>query len=213
MQKYHKISAVFKRDMEGTKKLMEGVFNDPTVRFLAESGVPWEFTEKIDGTNIRVHWDGHAVKFGGRTDRAQIPKPLLEKLNAMFGTPEAEELFEQKFGETDIVLFGEGYGPGIQNGGAYRQDVSFILFDAQVGDNFLTRDSVHDIAQCFGIDVVPSVFTGTIEEAVAFVKTAPDSHIGTAKMEGLVGRPVVELRDRLGQRVIVKIKVRDFKEG
>ena len=30
-------------------------------------------------------------------------------------------------------------------------------------------------------------------------------------MEGVVGHPLVELRDRLGKRVIVKIKACDFK--
>jgi hypothetical protein len=33
-----------------------------------------------------------------------------------------------------------------------------------------------------------------------------------ADMEGLVARPKVEMRDRLGNRVIVKIKYNDFKE-
>jgi hypothetical protein len=51
---------------------------------------------------------------------------------------------------------------------------------------------------------------GTIEEAVEFVKTKPMSTIGTAPMEGLVGRPKMELRDRAGKRVIVKIKVKDI---
>lgn len=30
------------------------------------------------------------------------------------------------------------------------------------------------------------------------------------KIEGLVGRPIKELKDRTGNRVIVKIKVKDF---
>ena len=42
-------------------------------------------------------------------------------------------------------------------------------------------------------------------------KTKPNSKIGKAKMEGLVARPKVELQDRLGNRVIVKIKVADFR--
>ena len=59
----------------------------------------WEFTEKVDGTNIRVHWDGHTVEFGGRTDKAQIPKPLLERLETLFGGYENEQIFEQKFAD------------------------------------------------------------------------------------------------------------------
>jgi hypothetical protein len=132
-------------------------------------------------------------------------------LNATFGTSEAEQIFEEKFGETPVILFGEGYGPKIQSGGAYRPDVSFILFDVLISNNYQPRVSVEDIAKAFGIDVVPIIFEGTIQEGVDFVKTNPKSTIGTAVMEGLVGRPKVELRDRCGKRVIVKIKVKDFK--
>ena len=71
--------------------------------------------------------------------------------------------------------------------------------------------SVEDIAKAFGIDVVPIIFEGTIQEGVDFVKSNPKSTIGTAMMEGLVGRPKIEMRDRCGKRVIVKIKVKDFK--
>ena len=208
MNEYHKIETLFERDTNGTKKLIEGQFRNEVVEFFADN--VWVFTEKIDGTNIRIHWDGHKVEFAGRTDRAQIPKPLMDYLTATFGSMEAEEMFEQKFGESDVILFGEGYGPKIQNGGAYRSDVSFILFDVQIGDTWLKRDSVEDIAKTFGIDVVPIIFTGNIQQAVDYVKTKPKSTIGTANMEGLVGRPMVEMKDRMGKRVIVKIKVCDF---
>lgn len=208
MTEYHKIETLFERDINGTKKLIDGAFRNEAVRYLANND--WFFTEKIDGTNIRIHWDGHKVEFAGRTDRTQIPKPLMEYLTNTFSSIEAEEMFEQKFGETEVILFGEGYGPGIQKGGAYRSDVSFILFDVLIGDTWLKRDSVEDIATAFGIDIVPIVFVGDIKEAVDFVKTKPKSTIGTANMEGLVGRPVVEMKDRLGKRVIVKIKVCDF---
>lgn len=208
MNEYHKIETLFERDVNGSKKLIEGKFRNEAVEFLANNN--WVFTEKIDGTNIRIHWDGHKVEFAGRTDRAQIPMPLMDYLNNTFGSIEAEELFEQKFGESDVILFGEGYGPKIQNGGAYRDDVSFILFDIQIGDTWLKRESVEDIARTFGIDVVPIIFTGSLQQAVDYVKTKPKSTIGTANMEGLVGRPAVEMRDRMGKRVIVKIKVCDF---
>lgn len=208
MTEYHKIETLFERDINGTKKLIDGAFRNEAVRYLANND--WFFTEKIDGTNIRIHWDGHKVEFAGRTDRAQIPKPLMEYLTNTFSSMEAEEMFEQKFGETEVILFGEGYGPGIQKGGAYRSDVSFILFDVQIDDTWLKRDSVEDIATAFGIDIVPIVFVGDIKEAIDFVKTKPKSTIGTANMEGVVGRPVVEMKDRLGKRVIVKIKVCDF---
>lgn len=208
MKNYHKIAALFDRDVSGTKQLIEGQYSSEAVEFLADK--EWVFTEKIDGTNIRVHWDGHKIGFGGRTDRAQIPAHLVDKLSDMFLNTAAEELFEQKFREREVILFGEGYGAKIQSGGNYRPDVGFILFDVMIGENYQSRDSVEDIARCFGLEIVPIVMRGTIQDAVAFIKTKPNSTIGTAKMEGLVGHPAVELRDRVGKRVIVKIKACDF---
>ena len=208
MVEYNKIETLWERDMDGSKQLIEGKFRNPTVEFLKDN--VWQFTEKIDGTNIRIHWDGHKVNYGGRTEAANIPAHLMNKLIEMFGTDEAEQMFEQKFGEMEVILFGEGYGPKIQSGGAYRPDVSFILFDVLIGNNYQPRSSVEDIAKAFGIDIVPIIMEGTIQDGVDFVKTKPKSTIGTADMEGLVGRPKVEMRDRCGKRVIVKIKVKDI---
>ena len=209
MKEYHKIETLFERDTTGTKKLIDGKWRNETVEYLAP--VEWEFTEKIDGTNIRVHWDGHKVTFGGRTERAQIPAKLVEFLNNAFGGETNAQLFEQKFGDTEVTLYGEGYGPGIQGvGGLYREAVSFVLFDVLIGDFWLKRDSVEDIAQTFGVDPIPVVGYGTLADAVNFVMGKPMSTIGTAPMEGIVARPLVEVRDRMGRRVIVKVKVRDF---
>ena len=193
MNTYPKIDTIFMRDTEGTKKLIENSFRDPTIEYLKDN--VWEFTEKIDGTNIRIMWDGHKVTFGGRTDRAQIPAPLMNKLNEMFGGNTNEELFEQTFGEKEVILFGEGYGPGIQ-----------------IGDVWLNRQSVEEIAKTFGIDIVPIMFYGTISEAVSFVKKKPVTAIvgGTAPMEGVVGRIPCGLKNRNGGRIIVKIKACDF---
>lgn len=208
MKEYNKIETIFERDINGTKNLIEGQYRNEAVEFLADNN--WVFTEKIDGTNIRVHWDGHKITFGGRTDRAQIPSHLVNKLSEIFLNNETEELFEQKFGEKEVTLYGEGYGVKIQNGGAYRSDVGFILFDVMINDYYQPRETVEDLAKCFNLEIVPIIMCGTIKEAVDFVKTKPNSTIGSAKMEGLVGRPDVELKDRSGKRVIVKIKVCDF---
>lgn len=214
MIEYPKIETVFNRDVNGTKKLIDGDYRNETVKFLA--GNTWEFTEKIDGTNTSIVWDGHEVTYHGRTENAQIPNLLVNSLISIFGGMETEELFEQKFGDMPVILFGEGYGKKIQGcGSLYRpNDTSFILFDVFLPNTgiWLKRESVEDIAKAFGIDAVPIVLTGTIQDGVAFVKKGPKSTIGTAEMEGVVGRPMVEMRDRMGNRVIVKIKVKDFEQ-
>ena len=67
--------------------------------------------------------------------------------NELFGGETNAQMFEQKFGETAVELFGEGYGAKIQSGGGYRNDVDFILFDVLISDNYQPRESVEDIAK------------------------------------------------------------------
>ena len=211
MKEYTKIETVFERDMDGTKKLIEGSFRNETVEYLKDN--EWVCTEKIDGTNIGIVWDGHKVSYQGRTERAQIPAHLMNKLIELFGGDVNEEVFEQKFGEMQVILFGEGYGAKIQKGGGnYRSDVSFILFDVYLPeqDLWLKRDAIEDVAKTFNIDVVPIILKGTLKEAVDYVKSNPKSTIGTADMEGLVCKPSVDMLDRMGRRLIVKVKVKDF---
>lgn len=212
MKEYHKIETLFERSTEGSKKLIPWKWRNDAVAYLADFN--WIWTEKVDGTNIRIHWDGHNITFGGRTERAQIPADLMNYLNRTFLNEETEQLFEQKFGETEVTLYGEGYGPKIQKGGGlYRDDVSFILFDVLCGGWWLRRDDVEDIAQTFGIDVVPVVGIGPLGSAIDYVAKAPASLLSEkAPMEGIVARPVVELFDRAGRRLVVKIKTRDFRD-
>ena len=212
MRTYEKIETVFQRDIEGSKRLMPGVWRNPTVEFLKD--LDWEWTEKVDGTNIRIYWDGHSVTFGGRTESAQIPAHLVNRLNEIFGGEESAQIFEQTFGEREVILFGEGYGKKIQGCGAqYIPDhCDFILFDLLIGNNYQPRESVERCAKSFGIQTVPIVGHGSLEEAIEFVKAHPDSTIGSLPMEGVVCRPRMELRDRCGERLIVKIKYKDFRD-
>jgi hypothetical protein len=209
MEEYHKIETLFERDNK-TKKLIVGKFRNETFESLKD--IEWEFTEKVDGTNIRIHWDGHEVTIGGRTDKAQIPANLLKRLTQLFLGEANAQIFEQTFGENEVTLIGEGYGAGIQTGGSYKDEQDFILFDVRVGSVFLKREDVEGIARYFNVDAVPVALTGSIEQAVEYVRSKPKSIIAKngADMEGVVGRPKFELKDRLGRRIITKIKYCDF---
>ncbi len=210
MKEYHKIDSLFERDA-GTKKLLVGQFKDLTIEYLKDC--VWQFTEKVDGTNIRIFWDGHRVSFGGRTDKAELPQHLVARLEELFSGETNEEIFEQLFGEKEVILFGEGYGVKIQNGNLYRDDVDFILFDVMIGENYQPREVVEDIARYFNLDVVPIVLEGTLQDGIDYVKTHKQSVIAKngAELEGVVGRTKIETCDRTGKRNIVKIKARDYK--
>jgi ATP-dependent RNA circularization protein (DNA/RNA ligase family) len=207
MNEYHKIQTIYKRDMETKHKtLLEGQYSLPELEYL--SGNQWVFTEKVDGTNIRVMLQGGGITFGGKTDSAQIPAQLVTRLNERF-LPLAAKMLEV-FG-CDACLYGEGYGAKIQKGGGnYRQDQDFVLFDVKCGDWWLQRADVEDIAQKLGLDVVPIIGGGTLQDAVTAAKTGIVSTWGPFQAEGIVARPKTELKTRNGHRIITKIKCRDF---
>lgn len=80
MKEYHKINSPFKRDDRG--KFIIGDWAQSEFEYLQDN--LWSWTEKIDGTNIRVMWDGQSIRFGGKTDNAQIPVKLLTNLSDHF---------------------------------------------------------------------------------------------------------------------------------
>lgn len=207
MKEYHKIQTVFKRDPETkSKTLLFGDFSLPEFEYLVKN--KWIFTEKVDGTNIRIMFDGEKITFGGKTDNAQIPAMLVDRLNERF-LPQLD-IFKSKFSD-GVCLYGEGYGAKIQKGGGnYRQDQDFVLFDVKVGDWWLQRVDVEAVASFMGIDVVPVIGSGNIYSMVAIAETGIRSVWGDFQAEGIVARPSTELKTRSGHRIITKIKTRDF---
>ena len=205
---YHKIQTVFKRDPANRNKtLLEGEYSLPEFGYLANN--KWVFTEKVDGTNIRVYLRDGKITFGGRTDRTQIPAPLVERLSDRFLSQ--AERFAEKFGGATACLYGEGYGPKIQKGGGnYRSDQDFVLFDVAVGGWWLQRADVEDVAQFFSLDIVPVVGQGSLGEMVEHARAGIKSTWGDFQAEGYVARPAVEVRTRNNRRIITKIKCRDF---
>jgi len=205
MSEYHKIESVYKRDPETKyKNFLEGDFTRPEFEFLKDN--KWVATEKVDGTNIRVYYDSD-VTFMGRTDKAQIPPHLYNALENLF----PEDKFKEVFHDSQVTLYGEGYGAKIQKGGGnYRNNQSFVLFDVAIGWVYLERENVVDIAEKLGIEVVPIIGSGTLEDLVEFTREGFNSRWGDFEAEGIVARPSTEMFDRLGNRIITKIKCKDF---
>lgn len=200
-----------------------------------------EFITSDIGNNIGIKWN---VTYKGKTDNAQIPKLLYayltteltedKVLNALGLSKEmyvTDELMQEKtwsvlntqfnvyeLDETKIpkryTLYGEGFGAGIQSGGYYRKDNSFIGFDVKVDDMYLLRENRDEIFKKLGVDIVPFMGTFTVDEAIEFVKkgfnskVAEESHLA----EGLVLRTPIGLQSRRGERIIFKVKTCDFQK-
>lgn len=210
MKQYHKIQTAYLRDPDNNHKtLLEGVWAKPEFELLKD--INWICTEKIDGTNMRIMWDGVNVRFGGKTDNAQIPTILIECLQDIFTTDAMKEVFKDT---PNVCLYGEGYGKKIQKGGNYLPDrADFILFDCNIDNWWLTRENIEGIAQQLNIKIVPIIGVWKLEKAIEYVKTGFKSIIAENKeyiAEGLIMKPTTELFNRKGERILTKIKHKDF---
>lgn len=207
MREYPKINTVFKRDPATKHKtLIEGDYSEDTFRYLADN--EWVFTEKVNGTNVRVMVLDGTITFGGKSDNAQMPAALMKRLAERF-LPIQHHLYS--LFPNGACLYGEGYGAKIQNGGDnYRPDQDFVLFDVKIGEWWLQRDAVEDIADNILLDIVPIIGRGTLHDMVQMARSGFSSRWGDFEAEGIVARPLVELRTRYGERIITKIKCRDF---
>ncbi len=221
-REYPKIDTLYDRDDKhfvDTRKLRRPEFGVIKELYL---------TEKIHGRNTRVTlFDSGEVEYGGKTDDAEIPPELLEYLKRTF-PPEvlkAALWLPNKTLPKAATIYGEGYGPKMMPGsGKYRKDVSFRLFDCLIdgvdGSWWLERANIEDVARKLGIKVVPII--GCIDY---LPKTAQDLYLllgesviareenGTSVLpEGIVARSNPLLFNRKGERVMWKLKIKDFKK-
>ena len=212
--KYVKINTIWKRDKRG--KIIPCEYSKAEIPNIKM----WHLSEKIHGTNSRVTFERknkqEKLLFGGKTDDAQISVHLLYHLQDTFKIEDFKRIWDGTE-DTEIILFGEGYGARIQKGGGrYRDDASFILFDVWIDGWWLEPHNVKDIAHKLKIDYVPELGIMTEEEAISIVENQqPISKISqdrTLVAEGIVARayPMVLFRD--GTPAMWKLKVRDFKE-
>jgi hypothetical protein len=218
---YGKIDTLYERD-KATFKVQPGIFKNRTYSLLKT----WRWTEKVDGTNVRVSYfpgcvnataedvmvngAGPTVTVGGRTDNAQMPADLVQSILAQVTIEKMASVFQ-----SSVVLYGEGYGGSIQKGSGYSPTKKFILFDVLIdGTWWMNQEQIQDIAGKLGLDVVPVVGDWSMEEATDFVRggfhtllpgAAPDK-----MAEGLVGRPLETMYDSRHHRLITKLKTKDF---
>lgn len=206
MIKYPKINTLFKRETNNPCNIIIGDYSEEYFGNI----VYWNVEEKIDGTNIRFTFDDKTVEFGGRTDNADIPAKLLNYLKETFTLDVLNSVFPDAH-PNSITLFGEGYGPKIQSGGYYDDEQRFVLFDVKIGHLWLAREAIRDIAYKLHIPCAPQMDKPIrVQEIIDYVKSKPnslfakDDHV----TEGIIAR--TDLLNRRGERVMFKLKVRDF---
>lgn len=174
--------------------------------------------EKIHGTSAHLLWkDG--------TLRASPGGCKLADFLAFFDGAEApalasvSSLMAEKFGERRVCIYGEAYGGKCQGmRKTYGDRLRFVVFDVRVEDCWLAVPSAEELTQSLGLQFVSYRKTPTDLAALDAERDSPSEQArrnGIAEdrpREGVVLRPLVELTDNRGERVIAKHKREEFRE-
>lgn len=213
---YKKINTLFKRDTQGL--IIPTQYTSPEFYYLAE--LDWEVTEKIDGINTRIELSRDSldqkfkIDFCGRTKNAVMQKNVLDMMVERFKVVDYESIFPKAY---SVTIFGEAYGNKVQAvGSRYIKDGNnFSIFDIKVNNTWLRINDVSQIANQINADVVPFIGYMNIKEAIELVAEGFKSRISvdkTLNAEGVVLKTPFGLLDRMGHRIITKLKTSDFRK-
>lgn len=169
--------------------------------------------EKIHGSSANVKWKIEGEKvilFSGGAKHDNFIKIFEEdKLRDKF-----KELFD-----CDVTVFGEAYGGKMMGmSGTYGKELKFIVFDVKVGDSWLSVPDAEEVALKLGLEFVDYKKVKTTLKALDKERDRPSTQAkrngcGKDKMrEGVVLRPLIELKKNNGSRIIVKHKGENFSE-
>jgi hypothetical protein len=163
--------------------------------------------EKIHGTSAHISWKFEQKRVGFFTGENH---PLFVSL---FNEEFLIKKFEEIFPDQNVVIFGEHYGGKCQGmSHTYGKESKFIGFDVKVGEIWLNVPNAEDVCNQFNIEFVHyNKIDVTLENLTAlrdmYSMQAVRNGMGyDHKREGIVCRPLVEMRTNNGDRVICKYK-------
>lgn len=167
--------------------------------------------EKIHGTSAHIKFkDGELSFYSGGE------KP--ERFKVLFNQEFLKTAFAS-FAQGEIIVYGEAYG-GSQQGmrETYGDELKFVVFDVQFNHNWLTVPHAHAAATMLKLEFVDYVKIKTTMDEINAQRDRESTQairngVGEGKKrEGVVLRPLEELDDSRGNRIIVKHKNAEFCE-
>ena len=169
--------------------------------------------EKIHGSSAHIGWKFEKKKIHFFTGENH---PLfLTLFDEEFLIKKFEEIFPDQY----AVIFGEQYGGKCQGmSNTYGKESKFIGFDVKVGDVWINVPNAEDVCNQFNVEFVDYVKIDVnldninIERDKPSVQAVRNGIVEPKQREGVVLRPLVELKTNNGERVIVKYKGDGFNE-
>lgn len=167
--------------------------------------------EKVHGTSAHVAWREGQLHFFSGGER-------LDPFVALFDREKLKAGFEA-LGAAEVTVYGEAYGGKCQGMKAtYGDKLAFIAFDVKIGDHFLDVPRMSQLAADLGFEVVPWEKTTTDLDVLNALRDRPSEVAvrrgcaGDKPREGVVLRPLIELRTNNDERLICKHKGEAFEE-
>lgn len=188
---------------------IQNLYKDTTILMFKEV---WAI-EKIHGTSAHVSWHpANGVKFFSGGEK-------YENFVKLFDKDAFEAVMQDKFPDTPVIIYGEAYG-GKQQGMklTYGDKLRFIAFDVKIGDVWLSIPNAHALSESFGFEFVFYTKVSTDIEALNAERDRPSTQAirngcgGDKISEGVVLRPLVEVRMNNGERIVAKHKRDEFRE-
>ena len=207
--KYKKYSSPFKKDekFKNTEELSQSL---PTG--------DWIVTEKIDGTNIRIIIDKDKnVHFGSRKlilNPEDKSSKIFMDCVADVNVNKLIEYFKEV--ESTVVIYGEGYGAGIQKGGIYSPVKNFRVFDIRIGDAYQDWEFIEKVCIANQLNMVPKLLISsslnysTCTSILSNFKKTMILDGDGGEPEGVVFKFNPTLLNKYGERLIFKVKFKDF---
>lgn len=167
--------------------------------------------EKVHGTSANISWKEGKVSYfpGGES---------LSKFKSLFNEERLVKHFTE-LGHEEVVVYGEAYGGSCQKMSyMYGPELRFIVFDVFINNIWLDVPNMDEVATRLEQEVVPwrkiVCDLAAIDNErdrpseVAVRRGFTEEHI----REGVVLRPLAEMFNRYGERMIVKHKHEKFGE-
>lgn len=173
--------------------------------------------EKVHGTSAHVSY---------KAAQGTEPEKIIyfsggEKYDNFVKLFDEEALLTKfrEYGCSEATIYGEAYGGKCQAMSAtYGKELKFIAFDVHMSDKWLNIESAQRFVEHMGLEFVPWRIVPATVEAVDAERDRPSEVAerrgcgADKKREGVVLRPVVELQDSQGGRMVAKHKRADFEE-
>lgn len=180
---------------------INNLYKDQTILMLRECYA----LEKIHGTSAHISWRDGALSFSAGGEKH-------ERFVSLFDGDALTSAFVA-MGHPSIVVFGEAYG-GSQQGQSkrYGKALKFVAFEVHIGETWLSVPAADSVARSLGLEFVHYAKVPTDLAALDTERDAPSVQAkrngveGDQPREGVVLRPLVELRLNNGERIAAKHK-------